>query len=259
MKNNYKKELEVAKLSAKIAGDFLIKEYDKKRKVNFKKKHEIVTDADKKADLLITKTIKNTFPHHNILSEETLHKKTNDKYLWVVDPLDGTNNYAHKIPLFAVCIALAENKNIKVGVVYLPYFKEMFWAVKNNGAYLNNKKIITSKTMDIKNSFVVKCHGYDKKEQALDHKIFAGVDKASGSTRRIGCAGYELAKTAEGQLDGGYIIGTRPWDSAAGALIVKEAKGEVTNFKGEDWDLFDKNILFTNKILHKKLLKIINK
>jgi len=258
MINNYKKELQIAKLAAKTAGDYLMKEYNNKREINYKKRHEIVTEADKKADLLITKIIKNTFPHHNILSEEMIHKKTNDEHLWVVDPLDGTNNYAHKIPLFAVCIALALNKNIKVGVIYLPYFKEMFWAIKNNGAYLNNKKINVSKTLNAKNAFILESHGYNKKD-TLCHKILTSVDIAFGSTRIMGCAGYQLAKIAEGQSDGGYIIDTKPWDSAAGALIVNEAGGKVSNFKGDDWDLFDKNILFTNKIFHNKLLKIINK
>jgi myo-inositol-1(or 4)-monophosphatase len=257
---NYRKELSVAKAAAKAAGKYLMQEFGapKNNHASFKKHHEIVTLADVRADETIAKILKTNFRSDEILSEEIAPKtKKSAGRLWVVDPLDGTNNFAHNIPIFAVCIALSENEDIKVGVIYLPIEKKMFWAAEGEGAYCNGKKINVSETKKMKDSFLLQCHGYEKAHKKMDNKILGPVKLASNSTRKLGAAGVELALVADGSVDGGYIIGTRPWDSAAGAILVREAGGAATNFAGRDWILNDGNILFSNKNIHRQLLKII--
>jgi myo-inositol-1(or 4)-monophosphatase len=257
---SYKKELVVAKAAAKKAGRYLMQVFNapKNNHASFKKHHEIVTLADVRADEIIAKILKTNFRGDEILSEEIASKtKTSAGRLWVVDPLDGTNNFAHNVPIFAVCIALSESGNIKAGVIYLPIEKKMFWAADGQGAYCNGKKINVSETKKIKDSFLLQCHGYEKAHKKMDNKILGPVKLASSSTRKLGAAGFELASVADGSVDGGYIIGTRPWDSAAGAILVREAGGAATNFAGCNWTLKDGNILFSNKNLHQQLLKII--
>jgi len=263
----YSKELAIAKRAAREAGDYLMKVFgNRANHVSYKDNHEIVTKADIVADKIIHKIINSAFPKDTILSEELspfFAKATNGRpqkiadRLWIVDPLDGTNNFSRNIPIFAVCIALAEKENLKAGVVYLPYSKELLFAVKGRGAHLGNKKLRVSKTSDLKKSFVLQCHGYKPKDKDDDHKIFFPINLASGVTRRLGSAGYELTSVARGDIDAGYIIGTRPWDSAAGALLVREAGGRVTNFNGKEWGIWDDRILFSNNKIHKKLLKIV--
>lgn len=254
----YKKELATAIRAAKTAGKYLMKNFfhPEKNHVGFKGSHEIVTRTDIEADKIIHKIINAAYPDDKILSEELTPKKIKAGRLWLVDPLDGTNNFAHGIPIFAVCVAFALNENLKAGAVYLPYFDEMFWAAENSGAYFKNKKIAVSKTKKLEDSFILQCHGYKPKDKKGDHRIFFPINIKSRSTRRFGAAGYELISVARGNVDGGYIIGTRPWDSAAGALIVLEAGGIVTNFKGKKWAIWDDNILFSNGTIHKELLKI---
>jgi len=255
----YQKELQIAKRAAKEAGDYLMKKFNKphQNKISYKKKQEIVTEADIGADKIIDKIIKSEFPKHQILSEELVRSKKKSDFLWIVDPLDGTNNFAHGVPIFAVCIALAEKNNLKVGVVYLPYFKEIAWAVEDGGAYLNGKKIKASAIAKLDKSFIVTCHGYAPEYKRTDCHLHPLIDKAAQTTRELGAAGYELVSTARGHVEGGYIIGTRPWDSAAGALILREAGGKATNFKGKEWKISDNNILYSNGKIHDELLKIL--
>lgn len=267
---NYKKELRLAKIAAKKTGDYLMFIFKKPQNnhASFKPHREILTCADITADEMIKEMIKTEFPSDKILSEELSPKQKKAPRLWLIDPLDGTNNFVHGIPIFAVCAAFAEDDDLKAGVVYLPYQKELFWAVKGGGAFVSSpflkrgargdfKKISVSKTAKLKNSVVLTCHSYALKYKKMDNKLLNPLKLAAASTRRLGAAGYELSAVAQGLVDGGYIIGTRPWDSAAGALIVREAGGRVTDFSGKEWGIWDNNILFSNKLIHNELLKII--
>lgn len=257
---NYTQELRLAKLAAKEAGHYLMLIFKKPQEnhVSFKPNHEILTRADITADEMIQKVIKSAFPSDKILSEELSPNQKKAPRLWLIDPLDGTNNFAHGIPIFAVCAAFAEDDDLKAGAVYLPYQKELFWAVKGGGAYLNGKKISVSKTAKLKDSMVLTCHSYALKYKKIDNKLLNPVKLAADSTRKLGTAGYELSAVAQGLVDGGYIIGTRPWDSAAGALIIREAGGCVTDFSGKEWGIWDNNILFSNGKIHQELIKTIN-
>lgn len=268
---NYKHELRIAKLAAKQAGDYLMLVFKKPREngISFKPNHEILTRADITADKMIKKIIKSAFPSDKILSEELSPKQKKAPRLWIIDPLDGTNNFAHGIPIFAVCAAFAEDNDLKAGAVYLPYQKKLFWAVKNGGAFVSSpllkrgargdfKKISVSKTAKLAESVILTCHSYPLRDKKMDNKLLNRVKLLADSTRRLGAAGFELSAVAQGLVDGGYIIGTRPWDSAAGALIVREAGGCATNFSGKEWGIWDGNILFSNGRIHKKLLKTIS-
>jgi myo-inositol-1(or 4)-monophosphatase len=255
----YQKELTTAKRAAESAGKYLMKIFGRPagNGTSFKKHNEIVTEADIAADKIIKKIIKSAFPQDELLSEELSPQKRVSPRLWLVDPLDGTNNFAHGLPLFAVCVAFAARDRLRAGVVYLPYFKEFFWATESGGAYLNSKKISVSAEKKLSGSFILQCHGYSQNYKKIDQKILGPLKLAAGATRRLGVAGFELSSVARGNTDGGYIIGTRPWDSAAGALIVREAGGTVTDFRGKDWGIWDDSILFSNGKIHKDLLKIV--
>jgi len=254
----YREELRIAKLAAREAGDYLMLIFKKPQgnRVSFKPNHEILTCADVTADEMIKKLIKSAYPSDKILSEELSPNQKKASRLWLIDPLDGTNNFAHGIPIFAVCAAFAENDDLKAGAIYLPYQKELFWAIKGGGAFLNGKKISVSKTEKLADAMILTCHSYALKYKKMDNRLLDPLKPRTSSTRRLGAAGYELSAVAQGLVDGGYIIGTRPWDSAAGALLVREAGGVATDFSGKEWGIWDKNILFSNGRIHKQLLKI---
>ena len=164
--NELKQHLNAAQLAAKKAGDYLLKNFRKHDPgaFSYKKYHEIVTKADKRANEIIVKILKAKFPDHNIISEEAQYKKTRSPYTWYIDPLDGTSNYTAGSPLFAVNIGLTHNNEIILGVINLPYMKELCWAVKGRGAYCGKKGIWVSKTKSLKQSFIQLCHAYKKRD-----------------------------------------------------------------------------------------------
>ncbi|MFC1612518.1 inositol monophosphatase family protein [Patescibacteria group bacterium] len=256
----YTKELRTAKKAAREAGKYLMKKFraPHQNKISYKAKREIVTEADIKADKIIGKILKSKFSKYKIRSEELESSMKKSEYLWLVDPLDGTNNFAHGLPIFAVCIALIHKDKLKVGVVYLPYFKEMFWAIKGEGAYLNGKKIKLSNVSKLEDAFILKCFRSDPQNRKKYLSIIKKLNKRVYSARHLGAAGYELTAVARGHVAGGYILGMRAWDAAAGALIVRESGGKATNLKGKEWKLEDKDIVFSNGKIHKELISVIN-
>ena len=251
--------LKIAKLASEKAGDFLMKNFRKNgpSTYDYKKHREIVTAADKRANDIIVKIIKAKFPGHNIISEEANYKKTNSPLCWYIDPLDGTTNYTAHSPLFSVNIGLTYRDEPVVGVINIPYTKDLCYAIKDKGAFCNNKKIKVSKTKSLKESFIQLCHAYQKHERLTGAKIVRKITGKCRAYRRYGCAGVEHANVAAGRAEAIIIAGSRPWDNLAGALIVREAGGRVTDFNNKDWTVKSKDVLATNGKIHKQLLKII--
>lgn len=242
---------------ARKAGDELLKNFHQKRKFTLKSKHEIVTQADILAEKIILSKIRKKYPGHQILSEEAGLKKTKSDYLWIVDPLDGTTNFSFGNPLFSTCIALAYQSKVILGVIYVPYMKEMYSAELGRGATLNNKRIKVSTENDIKQSFITFCHGSKQKYVKEILKIYSHLKLNYFDTRQLGSAGVELGFLAAGRTDIYLSPGSKSWDVAAGTLIVREAGGKVTDFDGKHWTIASEDILATNSKLHSKILKVL--
>ena len=231
----YQEILAKIKPTIKKAGDKLKEEYESRQIYNFsvKAKGEIVTKVDKIAEEIILSAIKEYFPDHSILSEETGKQDKESDYMWIVDPLDGTTNFAMKNPFFNTTVSLVHKGEIVIGLVYAPMFDEFYYAVKGEGAYLNDEKQQVQKDSEMETSLHAFCYGSDGKRKAAEY-YRVSLEKGY-QTRQLGAAALELARISTGILDSMVVPGANPWDVAAGALIVQEAGGIVTDLEGNKY------------------------
>lgn len=215
---------------------------------------DLVTEIDKLSEEIILYHLKNTYSEHGVLSEESGEMYRNSEYLWIVDPLDGTNNYANGIPTFAISIALQYKKETVLGVVYAPYIDEMFSAIKGEGAYLNDKKIKIGSKNSLEQSIVATGFPYDKATHRANNITYSTriIPKVRGF-RRCGSAAIDLSYVASGFYDGYWEMNINPWDVAAGILLVEEAGGKIVNFR-EDRKI---SIVAGNEVICNKILKEI--
>jgi myo-inositol-1(or 4)-monophosphatase len=254
---NTTKELKVAKQAAKKAGDYLWKEFLKEEKIKYrqKSKYEIVTKYDMEAEKIILKLIKDNFPDHQFLSEEKgLGKNIKSDYLWIIDPLDGTTNFSIKNSLFGVSVALAYKGEVILGAIYIPFLGELFWAQKSKGAFLNNKKIHVSRDIKTEKLFLTYCHNHRPHHAKRAVKIYQYFKMKNYEIRQLGSAVVEFSWVASGRTDVIMIPGANSWDVAAGAILVKEAGGKTTDFKGEEWGIKSKDIVASNGKIHKSII-----
>jgi len=251
--------LTTAKAASKEAGDYLLKHFGKNHihDYDYKEHHEIVTKRDLAANKIIVKAIKKKFPDHNIISEEAKYKKNSSPFTWYIDPLDGTTNYTAGIPLFAVNIGITHNNTPVVGVINLPYTKEHCWATLGKGAYCNNKEIKVSKVRKMKESFIQLCHAYEKENRLAGAEAVAKITGKCRVYRRFGCAGVEHTNVAKGRCEVIAIMGSRSWDNLAGALIIEEAGGQVSDAQGKPWKPTSKTFVATNGQVHYQFLETI--
>jgi len=254
MKNNYKK---IAKTAAIKSGLFIKKSVGKIRSVHYKGVDNIVTDVDKKAEKIIIDIIRKNCPGHSILSEEAGSITESSPYRWIIDPLDGTTNFAHSFPFFCVSIALEFKGRVILGVVYDPIRKELFHAVYGRGAYLNNKRMRVSKVSKLDSSFLSTGFSYGRQKKCDNINNFRNFLELSMAIRRAGSAALDLCYVACGIFDGFWEQGLHPWDSAAGALILTEAGGRVTKFNGMPYSCHHNEILATNGLIHGAMLKVL--
>jgi myo-inositol-1(or 4)-monophosphatase len=244
--------LALSKTAGKIASEY----YGKNIRINFKGegKNNLVTEVDRKIEAHIIKAIRKAFPDHCILAEESGDCGIKpSEYRWIIDPIDGTTNYAHGYDFFAVSIGLEIKGKMMVGVVNAPVLKEIFHAVKEKGAYLNNKPIKVSKARHLETALLAT--GFTYKNRGLNLPNFEYFLYNSQGIRRCGAATIDFCYLAAGRLDGYWELGLRPWDMAAGSLIVTEAGGKVTALDGNPLKLDGKSSLATNKLLHPQMLK----
>ncbi len=251
------KELEVAVRAAKEAGEILKENFPKANPIAFKEGGSWVTEIDKLSERKIISIIKESFPDHSINAEESGLSGGPSKYTWVVDPLDGTTNFATKIPFFSISIALAEDNILKLGVVYDPIHDEIFTTEREKNPRLNDVPITVSKTENFKGSMIGYSRPSHSKKEFID--IFPKVEKRARGPRILGSTALQLCYVASGRFDADISLSQRPWDISAGALIVKEAGGKVTDLSGEDWGLEIGNIVASNGKIHDELLAILNK
>lgn len=257
---NIEKLLEIAKNAAYEAGEIQLSYLGKAKEISYKScLSDLVTAADQQSEEKIISIIKANYPDHCILGEETgTHCDTNSEYLWVIDPLDGTTNFAHNFPHFAVSIGLVKKDKLIMGIVYDPAKNELFWASEGNGAYLNSKEIKVSEVNKLEKALLATGFAQMKKEALednLDH--FRNFMLKSQAVRRPGAAALDICYVACGRLDGFWELKLNPWDVAAGACIAKEAGARITNFYSDDFDIYTKHILVSNNLLHHQMKEII--
>jgi myo-inositol-1(or 4)-monophosphatase len=221
---------------------------------------DIVTDADRASEEIIMGAIRREFPDHDILTEETRTDDTGSQWLWLVDPLDGTVNFAHGIPIFSVSIALMNNGTLLAGMVYDPTRAEKYRAVRNEGAYLNGNPIRVSQADRLTRSIVATGFPYDRAYSPINNVAeFSRVVTRVGGIRRGGSAAIDLAYVSCGRLDGFWELKLKPWDMAAGMLLVKEAGGRITDRNGQPTDVYTDSIVATNGIVHDALVDILSR
>jgi myo-inositol-1(or 4)-monophosphatase len=253
-----KQFLKVAIEAAKKSGALIRSRVGKIKTIDYKGAIDLVTDVDKASERLIKDHLFKKFPKHLFLGEESGGQREGNGYRWVVDPIDGTTNFAHGFPYFSVSVALEINCQPAVGVVYDPMHDELFYATKGGGAFLNKKKIKVSPIKDLKKSLLCTGFAYEIKD-ARDSNVEHFVDflMTSQAIRRMGSAALDLCYVACGRFDGFWEIGLKPWDTAAAILVVTEAGGKLSKFNGAKYSHYDQEILATNNLIHTQMSKIL--
>jgi len=257
MLDGTKEFLDIAIKAARLAGQVIFSHLGKisKRDIGLKQASDFVTSVDRESEKIIIDTIKEYFPDHHFLAEESLKEFGKGKYCWIIDPLDGTTNYIHGYPVFSVSIALEFEGEIVLGVILDPLRNELFWTEKGTGAYLNCSSIEVS-NINIRESLITTGFPFRSKEMIDPYlKLFKNIFLKVSDLRRAGSAALDLAYLACGRCDGFFELGLSPWDIAAGSLLIKEAGGVVTDFGGDNHYLMTGNIVAGNPEVHKEIVR----
>lgn len=254
-----KELLKTAASAARLAGDIILKNLGQlsKEDIQTKQAFDFVTKVDRWSEAVIMQTIREKFPSHRFLTEETLKQEDTGGYRWIIDPLDGTTNYIHGYPTFSVSIALEYERDIVIGVVFDPSRDELFHTAKGEGAFLNNKRINVSETHLPERSLIATGFPFRAKEMIdLYIRAFKEVFQVVSDIRRAGSAAIDLAYVAAGRFEGFFELKLSPWDIAAGSLLIREAGGIITDFGGGNDYLSTGNIVAGNKYIHGEILRI---
>ncbi|MBW2595836.1 MAG: inositol monophosphatase [Deltaproteobacteria bacterium] len=243
---------------ARMAGSLLKDRFRENHEIDYKGEIDLVTEADRMSEKILITEISRKFPDHNILSEESTEIKKGSRYRWIVDPLDGTTNYAHGFPVFCVSIALERDGEVITGVVYNPVSEELFVAGKGEGAFMNDSSISVSRTTEISRSLLATGFPYDiRRDPNNNINYFGGMALEAQAIRRAGSAALDLAYTAAGRFDGFWELKLHPWDTAAGWLLVNEAGGTITDISGDSYRLDSPGILASNGKIHDSMIRIL--
>jgi myo-inositol-1(or 4)-monophosphatase len=248
--------LEVAIETAREAGAILLAEFDRPVKISYKGEVDIVTQADKLAEQAIVSRLRLHFPKHAILAEEGGGKESDSPFRWHVDPLDGTTNFAHGYPCFAVSLGLEEAGELIAGVIFQPVSGELFITAKGEGAHLNQKKIEVSHIEKLATSLLATGFPSVKRAQNPNIHYYWDFTLRSHGVRRDGSAALDLAAVACGRFEGFWEFGLHTWDVAAGILLVREAGGTVTTFDGRPYRLGDRELLASNGRVHSEMREV---
>ena len=220
---------------------------------------DLLTSADIESEKYIISRIKKRFNNHSIISEESGDDINNPNYKWIIDPLDGTTNFVHNLPIFAVSIAFQYKNDTKCGVVYNPAADKCFYAIKNKGAFLNNIKINVTKCKNLNNSLLATGFPYLHDEKYdISFKIFKEFYDTSRGVRRLGAASLDLCFVAMGRFDGFYEFGLKIWDISAGVLILTESNGKVSDWNNNQMPNNGQRILASNGLIHSKMSEILS-
>ncbi len=259
MKGSMKKTLAFILELAHEVGTYIKKKAYTKKHISYKGEVDLITQFDKQSQDMIVRALTKKFPDFGILSEENINRTTGTATKWIVDPLDGTTNFAHGLPIWTISIALEVEGEIVLGVVYDPTRDEMFSALKNGGAFVNRKRMMVSKVKKLSESLLVTGFPYDVRTSAennLNH--FSNFAIRAQAVRRLGSAALDLCYTACGRFDGYWELKLSPWDQAAGSLMLKEAGGKITDFRGRPFDIYGDEVLGTNGLIHSQMMEVLH-
>ncbi len=239
---------------AREAGALLMTHFVRRVAIEYKGDVDLVTEADRASEALIMDRIHAAFPRHDVMAEEGSRKDTGSEYRWYVDPLDGTTNFAHSFPVFCVSLGLEHKGELVAGVIYDPTRDEMFTAERGQGAYLNQHRIHVSKTAKLVESLLATGFPSHKRHKNPNINFYHQITLRSHGVRRAGSAALDLACVASGRFDGFWEFNLNAWDVAAGMILVQEAGGQVSGFRGQPFGVHDRDILASNGLIHAELL-----
>ena len=247
--------------AARDAGQILAERFGRAIQITHKGDIDIVTEADLAAERLITERIRSYYPRHAILAEESGDTLAigdqQSEYKWIIDPLDGTTNYAHGYPCFCVSIALEHQGQIEIGVIYDPIRDELFAAERGAGATLNGRSIRVSEVDDLNRAMLCTGFPYDVRERGDFARHFSSFIMHAQAVRRDGSAALDLAYVACGKFDGFWEEGLNPWDVAAGVLLIEEAGGRVSRYDGSVFDIYTPPIMTSNGLIHEAMMSVL--
>ncbi|MEK7128054.1 MAG: inositol monophosphatase [Patescibacteria group bacterium] len=261
MQDNFSKskELEVAIKAALEAGAVILKYFNEGMAHELKEDRSALTLADTESENIIKKIISDAFPDHCILAEETGYTKNSHSYTWYVDPIDGTRNFAKGVPLFAISIALVDDKDMLCSVVYNPATNSLFYAEKNKGAYLNERRIFVSKNK-LSHSMMTANRGKKEPDDKLFRTLLHELPKnVVPSVRDFGCTALDLSFVALGALEAVISLGLKSYDFAGSALLIKEAGGKITKLDGSPWEFPEDHFIASNGVFHDLLIEEVKK
>lgn len=250
---------------ARDAGGVLVDRLGRALQVSNKGAIDLVTEADLASEKLIIERIRSHYPRHAILAEESgasegdASNAGNSEWKWIIDPLDGTTNYAHGYPCFCVSIGVERAGRLELGVVYDPLRNEMFAAERGQGATLNERPMRVSVVEDLNRAMLCTGFPYDVRERPDFVRDFANFTMQAQAVRRDGSAALDLAYIACGRFDGFWEDGLNPWDVAAGVLLIEEAGGKVTDFYGAALDIYTPRVLASNGLVHEGMMKVLQR
>ncbi|MFN2194834.1 MAG: inositol monophosphatase family protein [Anaerolineales bacterium] len=244
---------------ARQAGEILRSGFGKSNQVGYKGLIDLVTDVDRQSEAFILSEIQARFPEHHVLAEESGESGGNREHLWYVDPLDGTVNYAHTIPIFCVSLAYAHHDVLQLGVVYAPMLDEMFTAQRGQGAFLNGERLHVAQAEDLDHSLLVTGFPYDVRTNPTNLEYYRRFALRSQGVRRLGSAALDMAYIAAGRFDGYWEHTLGAWDLAAGVLIAEEAGARVTALDGGLFRLTPPiSVLAANPVVHGLMLSVLS-
>ncbi len=255
----YENEQEIAGRAARSAGDMLKHKFGNVQQIRKKGETDLVTEADLAAEKIVMEMLHHYFPKDNILSEEAGGLGGSSARTWIIDPLDGTTNFTHGYPFFAVSIGLEVENEVVLGVVYNPAMDEFFEARRGTGALLNGNPIHVSHAEKLKDSLLATGFPYDLERGG--NRLFEWyrvMSMASRGVRRAGAAALDLCYVAAGRLDGLWEEGLKPWDAAAGVVIVKEAGGQLSTCRGEPYTPYRESIIACTPLIHEEMIQLLD-
>ena len=249
--------------TARDAGRLLAERYGRSLQITNKSELDLVTESDLASERLIIDRIKTYYPRHAILAEESGASEPADRerqsdWRWIIDPLDGTTNYAHGYPCFCVSIGLANKGRLELGVIYDPMREELFTAERGEGAALNGRRIHVSGTPNLASALLCTGFPYDVRERGEFARHFANFIMNAQAVRRDGSAALDLAYVACGRFDGFWEEGLHPWDVAAAVLMIEEAGGRVSHYDGSAFDIYNPPILASNGLVHDQMMQVLS-
>jgi myo-inositol-1(or 4)-monophosphatase len=250
----------IALKAVREGGTILMEYFGKVKSIDYKGEINLVTEVDRRSEEVILSIIKESYPDHRILAEETGDSGVSSSFKWIIDPLDGTTNYAHGYPCFCVSLAIEHEGEVIYSTVYDPVREELFTAEKGKGVYLNGKAIKVSSTKQLNQSLLCTGFPYDVKDDMNSNILdFRNFLMKALAVRRDGSAALDLCYTATGRFDGFWEQKLHPWDVAAGGLLVKEAGGKLSNFKGGNFSIYDIEIVASNGLIHNQMIETLSR